>query len=224
MNRSFLARIGNLVIAAGVLALAQPAAAEPVPAPTLKIVLQVRDDNVPLYVVLRARSEVTRIYEQAGITISWIDVESIRNDAVHVADKSGPAFALVIPPPEVTDRMIVGVDALGGATGTAEQRGRLAYVFYDRVERVAREHLNRAHLFGTYEVDTVLVLGHAMAHELGHLLLPHGHSATGLMRADWNAEDFRAAVRGELNFTAEQAAIIRARLQPETRPSNADGF
>ena len=43
-----------------------------------------------------------------------------------------------------------------------------------------------------------------MAHEIGHLLLPYGHSATGLMRADWEAKDMRLAVHGRLNLPASR--------------------
>jgi hypothetical protein len=32
------------------------------------------------------------------------------------------------------------------------------------------------------------------------------------MRADWNGKDLRLAVRAQLKFTADQAAVIRARL------------
>ena len=60
--------------------------------------------------------------------------------------------------------------------------------------------------------DNLIVLAHAMAHEIGHLLLPYGHSATGLMRAEWDRKDLRLAVHGRLNFTAEQATLIRIRL------------
>ena len=62
------------------------------------------------------------------------------------------------------------------------------------------------------DLDTVIVLAHAMAHEVGHLLLPHGHSDTGLMRADWDADDLWSAANGELNFTAGQAESIRRLL------------
>jgi hypothetical protein len=32
------------------------------------------------------------------------------------------------------------------------------------------------------------------------------------MRADWDGDDLRSAVDGDLNFTAEQAKLIRSRL------------
>jgi hypothetical protein len=123
-----------------------------------------------------------------------------------------PGFALVVLPREMTDRLVVATEALGGAAGTREERGRMAYVFYDRVEQVARTHLHTGRRTGTYDFDDVVVLAHAMAHEIGHLLLPYGHSATGLMRANWDEADLRRAIRRQLNFTTQQAESIRARL------------
>ena len=144
-------------------------------------------------------------------------------ETVPATDASPPGYALVVLSSTFTDKITLKTDALGGATGTPEHRGRLAYVFYDRVESIARAYLGRGLLLGNHEIDTVIVLAHAMAHEIGHLLLPHGHSDAGLMRADWNADDLRGAAGGHLNFTVEQAAVIRARLLPGSRPSNADG-
>jgi hypothetical protein len=221
MSRSLLTQTG-LVTALGLTALAPPAAADPIP--TLKIVLQVPDGSLPLHLVLRARSEVERIYQNAGVTITWKGVDSGTDwpETVPASDTSPPGYALVVLSSTFTDKIALATDALGGATGTPEHRGRLAYVFYDRVESIARAYLGRGLFLGNHEIDTVVVLAHAMAHEIGHLLLPHGHSDTGLMRADWNADDLRGAAGGHLNFTPDQAAVIRARLLPYTRPSNAD--
>lgn len=57
------------------------------------------------------------------------------------------------------------------------------------------------------------VMGLVMAHELGHLLLPHdSQSRSGLMRANWRVEDLRVD-RGPLEFTRTQAEVIRQALQ-----------
>ena len=88
----------------------------------------------------------------------------------------------------------------------------MAYVFYDRIEHIAQTYLNPSHKPGTDDMYTVIVLAHAMAHEIGHLLLPHGHSSTGLMRAEWDAKDLRLAVNMQFNFTNEQAELIRGQL------------
>jgi hypothetical protein len=102
--------------------------------------------------------------------------------------------------------------ALGATSGTREAGGRAAFIFYHRVERIAQ----------TYKIENVLVLAHAMAHEIGHLLLPYGHSATGLMRADWDAKDLRLAMGGELNFTADQVELIRAGLRTQLVDESAN--
>ena len=63
----------------------------------------------------------------------------------------------------------------------------VAYAFYHRVRDLAHR----------YDVSTEQVLACAIAHELGHLLLPvRGHSADGLMRACWSRERVSARRTG----------------------------
>ena len=58
-------------------------------------------------------------------------------------------------------------------------------------------------------------LGYAMAHELGHLLLPgRPHSAAGVMRAS-----FPLNSRSIQTFTAADATAICARLEQEAKRS-----
>ena len=199
MNRPSRPQLGSVILVIGLVGLARPAAADP--RPSLSIVLQVPDgDSIRPNVVSRAKAEMSRIYRDAGIDIVW------------TREAPDPQLTLTILSRELTDQMTVATTALGGAVGTREYRGRRAYVFYNRVERVARTYLNTSRRRGTNDTDNVIVLAHAMAHEIGHLLLPYGHSATGLMRADWDAKDMRLAVHGRLNFTSEQAELIRTRL------------
>jgi hypothetical protein len=62
-----------------------------------------------------------------------------------------------------------------------------------------------------------MVLGKAMAHELGHVLLPgQGHTATGAMCASALCSD---RVEG---FSASQGASIRALLKAATEWSDED--
>jgi hypothetical protein len=53
------------------------------------------------------------------------------------------------------------------------------------------------------------VLGHAIAHEVGYLLLPYPLPPTGLMRATWLSKDFQDLARGWFLFTSEQAELMR---------------
>jgi hypothetical protein len=199
MNRPSGPQVGSFILVIGLVGLARPAAADP--RPSLRIALQVPDDDsIRPNVVSRAKAEMSRIYRDAGIDIVW------------TKEAPDPHLTLTILSRELTDQLTVVTTALGGAVGTREYRGRRAYVFYNRVERVARTYLNTSRRRGTNDTDNVIVLAHAMAHEIGHLLLPYGHSATGLMRADWDAKDMRLAVHGRLNFTSEQVELIRTRL------------
>ena len=168
---------------------------------------------------------MTRIYKDAGVEVIWSGVtfDSSRPDSVPSTGRSGPTFGLVVLPGKAADQLIVNTDALGGAAGTPEHRGRVAYVFYDRVQHIAETYINTSRDCAECDLDNVIVLAHVMAHEIGHLLLPYGHSATGLMRANWDAGDLHRAVYRQLKFTPEQAALIRARLlgaapQPADRP------
>jgi len=53
-----------------------------------------------------------------------------------------------------------------------------------------------------------------MAHEIGHVLLYQAaHSPAGLMRAQWNRSDFENMVGGNLLFTSEEAARVRAEVR-----------
>ena len=61
------------------------------------------------------------------------------------------------------------------------------------------------------QVSKAQILGHAIAHELGHLLLNQQvHSPHGIMRGEWSFVDFREMTSGMLLFTPEQAEYLRA--------------
>jgi hypothetical protein len=69
-----------------------------------------------------------------------------------------------------------------------------AKLYYDRVERLSRRTL----------LSKQLLLGHVMAHELGHLLLgSNSHSERDLMREMWWPDELRRAAIGKLFFTPE---------------------
>ncbi|HEY8750297.1 MAG TPA: hypothetical protein VIM11_20095 [Tepidisphaeraceae bacterium] len=57
------------------------------------------------------------------------------------------------------------------------------------------------------------VLGHVLAHEIGHVLLGHdGHSQEGLMKPHWSGREQNGMWCKLISFTAVEGEIIRRRL------------
>ena len=151
-----------------------------------QLTVHVRNDaNVPTDVLASAQLSLMAIYANAGIQVSLVEKD---------AD-----FLVVLL--ETAHWMHKIPDALGIAVGT-ETGGRIAYVLHHRVTGIARG----------YRAPASVVLGSAIAHELGHLLMVNAHAAAGIMRATWNQADFREASHGNLLFTPAQGAKMRLRL------------
>jgi hypothetical protein len=97
----------------------------------------------------------------------------------------------------------VAADYLQGALGGAfpdAQTGVNAMIFYDRVERLKQSN----------EIDMGTVLGLAMTHEIGHVLLrSSAHSQGGIMKSPWTKTDLQHAAARLSNFTALEREAIR---------------
>jgi hypothetical protein len=90
-----------------------------------------------------------------------------------------------------------------GVALAADANRAVLSVYLDAVTDVARR----------YGLPVGTVLGIALAHELGHVLLPPpSHSADGIMQAAWEGDDLRKAAAGTLAFNDAQAGLIRERL------------
>jgi hypothetical protein len=80
----------------------------------------------------------------------------------------------------------------------------LATIYFDRVARLAKKA----------GANLAVLLGHAIAHELGHLLLAStSHSADGLMRPVWLPGELRRINRADWQFSPQDVAEIRSRLE-----------
>ena len=94
-----------------------------------------------------------------------------------------------------------------GALGMAHPlaaSGLNARVFDDRI-RAAAARWNRPY---------TLVLAHAIAHEIGHVLLrSDSHAARGLMGPVWSAYEYGWMDHGLMFFTEEQSRTMRATLR-----------
>jgi hypothetical protein len=159
------------------------------------VVQLLNPSGAPSAIVRQAQEEVTRVYAGIGVPIEW------SAKSVTTSDRT-TAIRLVLLPYETGDLRRSERQVLGAAMRTSDGNA-IAYVFYRRVQAEA----NR------YQVSIGSVLACAIAHELGHLLMPDAaHAASGLMRAGWSRDDFNRADQGQLRFLPDEVARIRAGL------------
>jgi len=177
--------------------------------------------------MLEAEKIAAGIYRKVGVETRWTDAPIAPRLSQEIfKDHSGLDLTdidLDILPRIMADRLGLPNTAMGLAPGTEPDR-QVVYVFYRRVEILAKSQV-RALFEGSIRrpATTAQVLGHAIAHEIGHLLLNfESHSATGIMRGDWDLSDLQSLASGYLLFTANQAEIIRAEVaRRASRPVSA---
>jgi hypothetical protein len=69
------------------------------------------------------------------------------------------------------------------------------------------------------ELSVSRMLGHAIAHEIGHLLLgDNSHSPGGIMAAPWTKQDLWHISRGALLFTQQEVKRIQEEVRHRSRP------
>ena len=143
-------------------------------------------------ILTQAEVEAAETLGKAGVEIIWTNCDPARKD---LGDAAG--CDQFLGPTNLGVRILPDFGALPGDTkGTMGfAMGDLASISFRRVTEEAAE----------FEVPTRAVLGPALAHELGHLLLGPGHSSAGIMRASWRREDYERAPQGAFNFTVKQA-------------------
>ena len=171
-------------------------------------------------------SILVRIYDNAGVAISELAAalrtthEILRRADLGVdwvqcrARSDGPVPAVCEQPlssGDVVVRLIEGSDkesaerrALGYSLFDADGVSGFATVYVDRVDWLAK----RA------QYPRAPVLGRAIAHEIGHLMLrSNDHTESGLMREVWTAEQVVRNRREDWTFSADQGGDLRnARL------------
>ena len=155
--------------------------------------------------VMRAASErVAVIYKSAGVDLVWIEplgAEPTGQGAAATPTKMFTARVLVRPTRR--DHWEPSRTSVMGMALASDQMGGVLSIFHDQVVRVTRQ----------YQQPLADIFAVAIAHEIGHLLLPPpAHSPTGIMRAAWEGDDIRQALAGPLEFTPAQADTVRRRV------------
>jgi hypothetical protein len=185
--------------------------------------------QVPSDELAQARATADRTFQQAGISLQWIDCwvpedrpSSIVDRPSSIVDRpskcteplrDGSDFVLRLMAPVVAEAseslhtVSMGSSLIDHSSGI----GALTTVDPERVMSIARGA-------GT---DYSTLLGRAIAHEIGHLLLGHSrHSQSGLMRAIWTQEEIRSIRPAGWRFSTAEAAQMRQGLAARARAAN----
>src|SRR5215467_3169976 len=158
--------------------------------------------NAPTHDLAQAHYAAGQIFKQAGIEVRWLSCAlSLQEARANTACEESTGrhdFDVVISTASITRPGIATDASLGFAFPLA--RRSHAVVLWERSKKMSESN----------GVPAGIILGHATAHELGHLLL-HSveHSRTGIMRSRWGKEDLLRAESGRLLFTTGQAEAMR---------------
>jgi hypothetical protein len=180
------------------------------PTITLKVFVEMRLDDGTL---LRTKQDAIEMFGRAGVGVIWLDCESgvadgKSQDPCQLSDRPSEfRMHLTAYKPPLTVNDMLGYADVGESAG----------VYYPAVVRLA------AH----YNVDAARIIGAAIVHEVGHLILgANAHSPRGVMRADWGKEQFALIGSGELSFAPDQArrlpVEVKRRISEGKQKAGAD--
>jgi hypothetical protein len=145
------------------------------------------------------------ILSRADLEATWIVCTPARDGKQHAGCDAAPAsHELVVrlthssPTAEDGNSRAFGYSLIDSSTST----GTLSTVFVDRVDWLA----------STGKAVRSDVLGRAIAHEIGHQILgSNDHSARGLMRETWTAEELTRNRPEDWQFSSAQRTALHAR-------------
>ena len=160
--------------------------------------------GVPAPDLAVAREHAQAILQDAGVNVVWIDCwAGGPREAVDTVDPCqepvGSAIVLRLQKTKRNDRSRF-VSMGFSLVGTPGAAPFLATVYVDRAESVARGA----------GIDARRLLGLAIAHEIGHVLLnSNSHAPSGLMRADWSRTELQRQDPAAWRFLKTEAAQVR---------------
>ena len=110
-----------------------------------------------------------------------------------------------------SERMIARLQGPTDLLGMAPQGSGRVYVFPERIR----------HYAGSKKRRFEEVLGHVLAHEVGHHLLPdHGHADTGIMRAEIG-DAFSTPWFTTVQFRSIHDSLLDAQARVMKRPAES---
>jgi hypothetical protein len=137
--------------------------------------------------LVQAKAVAGSILASAGVRVRW--------------DERGAAAPGIIVAFSTKTPSSQNPEALAAARPFTDE-GIGIVIFYDRLGPALDLLLHPQYL-----------LGHVLAHEIGHMLLRmDSHAADGLMKARWSASEIRRMEAAPMRFTPEHAELMRENL------------
>lgn len=161
------------------------------------------DDKAGVQGAIRklAESRAAEVFAMSGVKVKWIDGEDANRLKI-----VAPYTILIMA--EAPGKLKAAMERLGtDVMGQGAPFIGRAYIYYDRVLQL-RPNPPR---------DLASTLGDVIAHELGHLLLPPGHSTLGIMRPSVNMTSRRVET-----FTEDEAVQLRGLLRERAASANTE--
>jgi hypothetical protein len=171
------------------------------PTITLRLIVE---DGIDRQKVLSAQETAAKILKYSGIDLAWLICKPGQRDG-----GSGNACERDLGRAEFWMRVVthrpVGTSAtvLGFTEFVGGCRSDSAGVYYPAAVDGGNS--------GVASVGEIL--GAAIAHEVGHLILgAHAHSSGGVMYASWGQMELRLVHLRQLYFSTDQAKLLRERV------------
>ena len=197
-NRS-LARLSLVLAALGfVFGFVRPTLSGTKPAASLTVLVYNYAEVSPA-TLGSAEREAFKILGDAGVRVLWVDCLE-KFPAIESKELCQRGWSAQTP----------GVRLLSGHVTSMYEDREFGFAAIPVLATVNYERI--AFWYGRNDAPDVLpvMLGCAIAHELGHLLLRDpGHSTIGIMQPQFGNEQMRQALTGCLRFTSQQAKLIR---------------
>lgn len=161
--------------------------------------------GVPADDLRAARMHVDGTFKEAGVEVSWLDCWYLDKEPADTPPQCRQPLGanelmvrLQAPTNPVPGKRYVSMGF--SLVNLDEGMPFLATVFVDVVASISR----------SAAVDFRILLGRAIAHEIGHLLLNTSrHADEGLMRADWSRGELRKNTVTDWAFRDAEIAVMQ---------------
>ena len=177
-------------------------------------------------ILSETEAQASRILASAGIDATWLrsplrehddDPQQVREHRLTPSDLFVRIHARSSNLPRAESRYSLGYALIP----TGQSTPQIAGVLYQKVQEVLRLSVD-TFSFQLRGISSqpiadryvAILLGHAIAHEIGHLLLGRNeHARRGLMQAGWDARARAFAIAQRLHFTEPESRKMREEIR-----------